>query len=375
MKIIFAREPFQAAFQTAALVAPARSPKPILESVKFEVTDQGGVFLATDLEVGVRIGVEGLEVESAGDAVIPVDRMNPILRESSDEKLSLEVDATNVIVKGERSEFKLPGKDPQEFPAVTSFAETKYHTLTARLMKEMIKRTLFATDSESSRFALGGVLLELESDKIIAVGTDGRRLAKMEVPATSVEGHLSTGSTIIIPSKSLQLLDRALTDPDAEIKIACRANDVLVETPNASIQTRLVEGRFPRWRDVFPQARPDSQQIEITVGPFFTALRQAAIVTEKESRGIDFTFGGGMLQLTSSTAEVGQAHIELPVSYEGDEITLTMDHRYVSDFLKVMDADKSFTLEIEDGEKPALFSTEDGYGYVVMPLSREKRRN
>ena len=194
-------------------------------------------------------------------------------------------------MRGERSEFKLPAENPQEFPAVAEFNEKSYHELSARLLRELIRRTIFATDNESSRYALGGVLLEMAADKITGVGTDGRRLAKMEVPATSVGGHQSGDSMTIVPTKAMQLIERALTDGDAEIQVAARANEVLVRSPRATIYSRLVEGRFPKWRDVFPQ-RTGAVKIELTVGPLYSAVRQAAIVTSEESRGVDFTFRG-----------------------------------------------------------------------------------
>jgi DNA polymerase-3 subunit beta len=87
-------------------------------------------------------------------------------------------------VRGDRSRFNLPGGDPAEFPAVATFGEAKFHEVPARLFRELIRRTIFATDTESSRYALGGVLLEMDENKITAVGTDGRRLAKMEGPAS-----------------------------------------------------------------------------------------------------------------------------------------------------------------------------------------------
>lgn len=105
----------------------------------------------------------------------------------------------------------------------------------------------------------------------------------------------------------------------------------------------------------------------------FSALRQAAIVTSEESRGIDFTFKHGSLVLSNSTAEVGQSRVELPVAYDDDEITITLDHRYVSDFLKVLQPDKSFTLDVENSEQAAYCQTDDKYGYVIMPLSRDRR--
>ena len=108
------------------------------------------------------------------------------------------------------------------------------------------------------------------------------------------------------------------------------------------------------------------------MGPIFAALRQAAIVTDHESRGIDFTFADGTLKLEASTAEIGESQIELPIAYDGEPITLTMDHRYVADFCKVLDNEAAFMIEIESGASPALLTTEDGYGYVIMPMARDR---
>ena len=100
--------------------------------------------------------------------------------------------------------------------------------------------------------------------------------------------------------------------------------------------------------------------------------RMAAIVTDHESRGIDFTFADGTLKMEASTAEIGESQIELPIAYDGEPITLTMDHRYLADFCKVMDNEAAFVMEIESGSSPALLSTSDGYGYVIMPMARDR---
>jgi len=370
MKISCDREKLLAAFQTAAAVAPARSPKPILQNIKLEVTEQSAILMATDLEVGIRIQVPGIDVQVPGSAILPLGRFGSILRESSDEQLRLEADAQGTLVRGQRSEFKLPAENPDEFPAVAEFHEQKFHELPARVLREVIRRTIFATDNESSRYALGGVLLEMTADKITAVGTDGRRLAKMEVAASSVGGHQSGDSMTIVPTKAMQLVERALTDNDAEIQVAARSNEVLVKSPRATIYSRLVEGRFPRWRDVFPQ-RTGAIKIVMSVGPLHSAVRQAAIVTSEESRGVDFTFDSGSLVLSGRAAEVGQSRIELPVPFDGPAVSITLDPRYIIDFLRVLDAEKTFTLELKDAESAAVCTTEDGYGYVIMPLARD----
>ncbi|TWT92679.1 DNA polymerase III subunit beta [Stieleria varia] len=372
MKITCSREPLTAAFSLAASIAPTRSPKEILQNVK--ITASGGklTLTATDMEVGIRLDIEeGVEIEVEGTALLPVGRTNAILRESNDETLTLETDDSGVIVRGSRSKFRLPGNNPDEFPPVGAFEEDKYHVISTRLFRTMVKRTVFATDTENSRFALGGVLLELTGDEVIAVGTDGRRLARMEGKGESVGGHETTGTSTIVPTRAIQLMERALDEKQDTVDVAARASDLLLRTNNAVIHSRLVEGRYPNWRQVFPK-RDDAVILDMTVGPLFAALRQAAIVTDHESRGIDFTFADGTLKLEANTKDIGESQIELPIAYDGDPITLTMDHRYVADFCKVLDAEASFQLEVESSAAPALLSTDDGYGYVIMPMARDR---
>ncbi|MEM6471403.1 MAG: DNA polymerase III subunit beta [Planctomycetota bacterium] len=372
MKITCSREPLTNAFSLAASIAPARSPKEILNNVKLTASGGKAMLTATDMEVGIRVELEeGIEIEAEGTALLPVVRTLSILRESTDETIHLETDDSGILLSGARSKFTLPGSNPDEFPPVASFDESKYHTLPTRCFRSMVKRTVFATDTENSRFALGGVLLELTTDEVTAVGTDGRRLACMRGEGESVGGHETSGMSTIVPTRAIQLMERAVDDSFEFVDIAARSSDLLLRTSGIVIYSRLVEGRYPNWRQVIPK-REDATVLDFTVGPLFAALRQAAIVTDNESRGIDFTFGNGTLRLEASTKDVGQSQIEVPVPYDGEPVTLTMDHRYVADFCKVLDREQAFQFEFESPASPALLSTEDGFTYVIMPMSRDR---
>ncbi len=371
MKLKIKRDSFFASFQLAAAVAPSRSPKPILQNIKIECTEDKTTLTATDMEVGVRMEVADVEVEAAGAAIIPVSRLSLILRESTDDELVIDADSERTIITGQNCRFELQGQNPDEFPMINEFNSESYFEVSSNVFRELIKRTLFATDAESSRYALGGVLLEFEEAKIIAVGTDGRRLAKMEGVINAVGDPGTGGQTTIVPAKSMQLMDRILPSGEEPVKVATQQNDLVVKQENVVFSTRLVEGRFPKWRDVIP-TRQDSTKIDIPVGQMHSALRQAAIVASEESRGIDFTFKQGSLVLSNSTADVGQSRIEMPVPYDDSEMTITLDHRFVADFLKVLEPDNNFTLDIEDGESAAYCRSGESYGYVIMPLSRDR---
>lgn len=371
MKLNCQRDTLLSAFLTAATVVPSRSPKTILQNVKLAATHEQTTLLATDMETAIRIDVPGIQVEAPGGALLPVGRFGGILRESLDERLVVEALGGGTVVRGDRSEFRLPGENPDEFPEVAAFTADGYYELTGRLLKELIHRTIFATVTESSRYALGGILLEFEPEKVTAIGTDGRRLAKMEGPCRTVGAPGREDAMTIVPARSMQLIERAMTDPEAVVRIAVHANDILVHSARFTIYSRLVEGRFPRWRDVFPKRR-DAQQITLAVGPVYAALRQASIVADEESRGIDFTFEPGSLVLSGLTAEIGQSRVELPVAYDGPALMVSLDHRYVADFLKVLDPEQTFVFDVQNNESAALMTTDDGYGYVVMPMARDR---
>ena len=109
MKITCNREQMASAFQIAGSVALTRSPKEVLQNVKIEVSEERVTLMATDMETGIRIDVDGVEVQTPGKALLNVARVGMILRESSDESLVFESDGTSTVVKGQSSEFKIKG--------------------------------------------------------------------------------------------------------------------------------------------------------------------------------------------------------------------------------------------------------------------------
>jgi DNA polymerase-3 subunit beta len=371
MKALCNREGLLAAFGMVSGVVPARSPKPILQNVKLVAdADEGSILMATDLEVGIRHRVLGMKVDQPGSAILPTARFGSILRTSDDPELAVEVEGDQLVVRGLRSEFTLPGEDPGLYPEVPDFAATGFHSVAAADLRKLIRRTIFATDVESTRYALGGVLVELTPEGITMVGTDGRRLARMSAPVEAENAPTPAGSPVI-PVKALKLIERNLDDNDPPVHIAIQGTTaVLIRTERAVIYSRLVEGRFPRYQDVFPANI--EVKIKLEAGPLRLAVEQASIVTSEESRGVDFLFGGGVLKLSSQAADVGRSHVELPIPYDGKAVEITFDPRYLTDALKTLDDTAEVTAELIDSKNAAVFKTDDHYTYVVMPLTRDK---
>jgi DNA polymerase-3 subunit beta len=372
MKALCNREQLLTAFAMVGGVVPARSPKPILQNLKLVADPEGpSILMATDLEVGIRYRVIGMKVEQPGTVILPTSRMGSILRTSLDEEIAIEEQDEHVVVRGRQSEWKLPSQDPGLFPEVPDFAASSYHVVAGGDLRRLIRRTIFATDVESTRYALGGVLVELTPERITMVGTDGRRLARMSAPA-SVEGEAQgVPGQPVIPVKALKLIERNLSDDEPSVQLAIQPGvAALVRSDRAVIYSRLVEGRFPRYQDVFPSNI--EVRIPLTVGPLLTAVEQASIVTSDESRGVDFTFSDGELRLLSQAPDAGSSHVVMPIEYTGKSIEITFDPRYLADALKTLEPDTEITAELVDQKNAAVFKTDDHYTYVVMPLTRER---
>jgi DNA polymerase III subunit beta len=371
MKLHCHRPSLAAAFQVVHGVVPSRTPKEILKNVKLQAADGAATLIGTDQEVGIRYEIPGVEIGSGGETLLPTNRVISILRELTDDVVNLEVTEEAVWIRSGHSEFRLSAEDPAEFPTVAAFDEKRYHVVPGSALREAIRRTIFATDVESTRYALGGVLLELQGEVATLVATDSRRLALVKSVCRSqgVEEPENTGP--VVPSKAMSLIERSISEDDEEVLVAVHANDVLVKCGNSTIYSRLVEGRFPRYRDVIPNQA--NAKIELLVAPFYSAVRQAQIVTNEESRGVDFQFAPGLLTLMSQAADIGQSKVEMPIAYDGSELTITFDPRFVADFLRVLEPEDQVRLDLIDPESAAVFRAGDDYTYVIMPLSRDRR--
>jgi DNA polymerase-3 subunit beta len=335
--------------------------------------DEGSTLMATDLEVGIRYQVAGVKVESPGAVILPTQRIQSILRTTLDPEIAIEATGDNLIVRGLHAEFELPSEDPDLFPEVPDFGASAYYVVSAAALRRLIRRTIFATDVESTRYALGGVLFEFKADKLTLVGTDGRRLAHAST-AIEADGEVAgpAGNAPVVPVKALKLLERNLNDDDPPVHLVIQAGSaILVRTERAVIYSRLLEGRFPRYQDVFPAA-PEVRIPFAEVDPLLMAVEQASIVTSDESRGVDFTFGEGKLTLATKSADVGRSMVELPILYDGKAVEITFDPRFLTDALKTLEPSASLHAELIDHKSAAVFKTDDGYTYVVMPLTRDR---
>ena len=375
MKLTVGRTSFLDALVPAARIVPGSSPKPILLNVLISAEPERTEVLATNLEIGGRFTVDGAQCDVAKQLCLSVRRLVAILKIATEDLVTIEVpetteDAHATVCVG-RSKFKLVTAVASKFPDVPAFDATAYHLIDAASLRKAIDRTVYACDVASARYALNGCLIECEAKGLNFVATDGRRMAWQCIAAEAVEKHMDRNSdTHIVQHAALELVRQIL--PDAgQAKLALDANKCIVRSNGATISSRLVEGRFPKWRELLPTTtKTKVASVVLPVAPFTQLLRQASIMTnDSDDRGVLLTTEIGKLAAHAEAAEVGVSDVELPVSYDGKPIAATFMPSYILDMLKSLPQEETVTMDLLDSTSAAVFKTGDAFVYCLMPLT------
>jgi DNA polymerase-3 subunit beta len=358
------------ACQIASVAVPTRTTMPVYMNVKAIAAKDRLTVMATDLEVGIRYELRGIAVEEPGEAIWPVSRLTAILRESMDSEVRLDADERRTKVNTTTSEYEMPGEDPASFADIADFAAgERYTELAAADLQRMIRRTVFAAARDEGKYAMRGVLWDIEDKKAKLVATDGKRLAVASGPCVTQGESDKKAHSHLVPPKAMSLLERILAEGDAAqpVQVALRPNDALFKTERAVIYSRLVEGRFPPYRDVIPKKA--NAKIPLVVNDFLSAVRQAAIMTDDESKRILFHFAPGKLKLEAQGATTGRSKVEMKLEdYGGPAIDISFDPAYLTDMLRVVDGGEVLQLDLVDGQKSAVFRSGEDYLYLVVPL-------
>ncbi|MEM9884207.1 MAG: DNA polymerase III subunit beta, partial [Planctomycetota bacterium] len=252
MKVICDRGALVESLGLVGGVVVSRTPKPVLTCVKLTAGDaEGGLVLeATDTEVSVRLSTPRVEVQEPGEALVPADKLQQIVRESIDATVTIHTEGDVAHITGQDSKFKVFGHPPTDFPAAAADDGESDFTLTAGELHRLISQTLFATARENSRYAINGVLVERTGNKLAVVATDGHRLA-LAKGACSANNDKTRSA--IVPTKALNLLLRLFDDAEQTVSVKVADNQVRFTTDEAVLVSNLVEGNFPPYADVIPK--------------------------------------------------------------------------------------------------------------------------
>lgn len=365
MEFSIDRSEFTQALALTQGVVERRNTMPILANVLLEAGEDLSI-AATDLEVHIKRRC-GAKVAQAGAATVAARKFYELVRELRPGDVTIRLLENNFVeVVSGRSRVRLVGLPAEDFPTFPQADGSSDATFTINVetLSRMIDRTLFAVSTDDTRAHLGGVFLCGEEEQLRFVGTDGHRLALVN---ESVKGASAPEKGIILPRKGLAELRRLIEGRDGDAQVSIGGNVVRVELSDVALVMRLIDGEFPNYQQVIPGEA--KFRVAVPKDDLLSALKRVSVVASDRSRGVRLAVSSGQLTVSASSPDFGEASEELEVAYDGDEMTVGFNSRYLTDVLGVL-PDAPVEIGLIDDVSPGVIRTEDdeGYSYVVMPM-------
>lgn len=349
---------------------------PVLSRIKMETNIQGELALtATDLDVTMRIN-QVTDVLQSGSILVEGRKLYEISRELPNEPIHFALNKNGQIeIRYKKGRHKLATVESSQFPEVPMNKQSGVR-VPAILMREAIRRTVFAVTTEQSRFSIAGAKLLLDESHLVMVATDGHRLAYAQFPFVN-----STGQQLdlLIPKKSLNqledLLDRELKrDAESAIEISDTGNQLCFVIGSRTLFSRKLSGTFPNYEMVLPKNL--DYAAEISTEDFRESLSRVTLTSETKNHSVTMEIQPGKLLLKAGTGEAeAQEEIMAVLSGENGQnvFSLSFNSRYFQDFLQAISkvGVPTFSLGFNDESSPfelSLPNEREGFRYVLMPL-------
>ena len=342
---------------------------PILANVLVEANSDGSVqLLATDLEVGLRSQCTA-SVAKGGSLTIPAKKLYEIIRALPETDIRIKEGAKgSVKISADRFDSRMQTLPREDFPTLPEKVDGASPVLLPRAgLREMVNKTQFAITGEDTRYFLNGALFVLQPGKMQLVATDGHRLALVSTTRETVKGEAEEIQSIL-PKKTLWELARLLTAGDEDVRYTAGENHLFFDVDGRQLISRVIDAQFPAYERVVPKS--NDKMIEFERDRITSAIKRVALLSSERSRAVKLQIASNRVDITSSSAEVGEATETLAIEYTGDDVEICFNAQYVLDFLSVADSD-NVQLHLKDETSQAVMKPVDSdcdYTYVIMPM-------
>ena len=376
MKLSIDKSQLVSALQIITPITDKSSSKPILSNFLMEAKvgkgESEGVveFSATDYEISLK-GEFPAKVSEPGSVCISAKKVLEVCREFLSEEIVVSSDDQLwVTLEGGPSRLRLPSVDIGLYPQMQAPDLPNRFRMSAQELRGCIDMTIFATMTNETRKNLMGVCLKLmDGNAAQWIATDGHRLAQV---IKSVEGVKFNGAPeVIVPRKALVEMQRVLERNEEGVEIAFDDRNLLLDAGKVLLMTRLIEGKFPNVDPVIP--RDNDKSVRVNRERMINALKIVSFMSNEKIKPVKMSLEPSLLRLESERAEYGDVADELPVDYDGEELKIGFNAKYLLDVLSVAGQSELIEMKLKGSLNPCLIQLPEDSSFlsVVMPLRIE----
>lgn len=363
MKFSCSRDDLLAALNTAKYGVSDRTTMQVLEGILFNVYDNKLHLTATDLNLGIATEIPVDAVED-GAVVLKADLILGIISKMPGDTVYFTGnDRNQVKVESLNSEFFINGLDSQDYPDFPQADESNTFEIESKSLKNSINQTKFAMATEDSIPVITGLKLEASDDKLSFIAIDGFRLALRH---NNLESPIKEEMEVVIPGKAIQSLSSLLPNNSEPIKVKLSNSQLFFELDNTVFTTRLVEGKFVEYKDIFPNY--STTNFTINRDDLLGCCERAMLVTNKNNNLIKMAIDSGKLVITSKS-DRGNSEDIIDIENNGKDLTIAFNTKYFIEALKAIN-DKEVKIEMTSAVGPAEIKPLEGddYSYLILPV-------
>ncbi len=348
-------------------IVEKRNTMPILVNVLLEASADGLQVYATDLEVSLTDKVD-CQVSEKGRLAVSARNLFEIAKKLSDKQpIQLTKKENNWLeIKQGKYTSKIVGMNPEDYPVFPNFNFNSSLSLKADELKQMINKTLYSVSTDETRYYLNGVFFEISANsELKMVATDGHRLSLFTFKKDKLKKIFSQG--VIIPRKGLYEIKRLIEASDDDVEISVEGSQFILKQKNIVLMIRLIEGKYPNYQQFIPQKQ--SHVLQLNRFQFLDSLERVSLLANQKSKAVLLNVANNKLEISSNNPEMGDAREEIEVEYQGPELKIGFNARYIIDVLSHIE-DDNINFELIDNVSPGVIkpSSSGDYTCVVMPM-------
>lgn len=363
MKITCLQENLKSSLNITQNIIGRNLTLPILNNVLLSTEDGRLKISSTNLEIGINTWTSG-KIEKKGAITCPAKVLANFINNLPNKKIELEVKGNNLMIKCDNYKATLNGLSADDFPIIPKIEEAPLIEIKNNILREALLKVVGSASLSESRPEITGILFSFEKKELKLAATDSFRLAE------KIIFEISRGSgeikSFIIPQKTIQEIIRVLGEKEGETKICLGSGQVLFDSGDAQIISRLIEGQYPDYQQIIPKSF--SIQAIMDKTELLSVIRAAAVFSSK-TNNIKFCLSEGEFEVLSQDPDLGENRAQIKAEVKGKKIEINFNFRYLLEGLANIGTKQVF-LGMNSDSSPAVFKPvgDDSFVCLVMPI-------
>ena len=343
---------------------------PILNCIKFELTNKGLYLISTDNEIAIKSFIPKKEIEeidTLGELLISGRYIYDIVKKLTSEIINIEeIIDSQVLITTEASSFKINCNEDNEFPNIDLEYTAQPLLIDKKVFKTTINQTIFATSQQESRPVLTGVNFKIDKNIMEVTATDSYRLSKKRIKLdTKIEDNID----IIVPNRNLNEIIKLITEDDNKIELHIFTNKVVFKLDNLIIMTRLINGNYPDTNKLIPSEF--ESKIIVKLNNLLNSIDRASLLTNTEEKNtIKLETKKDVMIISSNIPEIGNVEEKIKIEkYEGKDVKISFSSKYMMDAIKTF-ASEEIELSFNGEIKPIILNyvDNDDLTQLILPI-------